>query len=41
MTDYLNVTVGEVEASLEGDTWVVTGDNREIYEVPLAAIEGG
>jgi hypothetical protein len=41
MTDYVNATVGEVEARLEGDTWVVTRDNGEVYEVPLAAIEGG
>lgn len=41
MTDYVNATVGEVEARLEGDTWIVTRDNGEVYEVPLAAIEGG
>lgn len=41
MTDYVNATVGEVDARLEGDTWIVTRDNGEIYEVPLAAIEGG
>ncbi len=28
-------------ARLEGDTWTVTISNGEIYEVPLAAIEGG
>lgn len=41
MTSYVNATVGEVEARLEGDTWIVTRDNGEVYEVPLAAIEGG
>jgi hypothetical protein len=41
MTNYVNATVGEVEAKLEGDTWIVTRDNGEVYEVPQAAIEGG
>ena len=41
MTDYVNATVGEVDAKLQGDTWTVTRDNGEVYEVPLAAIEGG
>jgi hypothetical protein len=41
MTGYVNATVGEVEARLDGDTWIVTRDNGEVYEVPLAAIEGG
>jgi len=41
MTDYVNATVGEVDARLEGDTWIVTRENGEVYEVPLAAIEGG
>jgi len=41
MTGYVNATVGEVQARLEGDTWIVTRDNGEVYEVPLAAIEGG
>jgi hypothetical protein len=41
MTDYINATVGEVETRLDGDTWIVVRDNGEIYEVPLAAIEGG
>jgi hypothetical protein len=40
-TDYVNATVGEVKARLHGDTWTVTRDNGEVYEVPLAAIEGG
>ena len=33
--------IGEAEARLEGDTWMVTIDGEEVYEVPLAAIEGG
>jgi len=41
MTDYVNATVGEVDARLRGDTWTITRDNGEVYEVPLAAIEGG
>ena len=41
MTDYVNATNHEVDAKLEDDTWTVTLDNGEIYEVPLAAIEGG
>jgi hypothetical protein len=41
MSDYVNATVGEVKAKRKGDTWIVTRDNGEVYEVPLAAIEGG
>jgi hypothetical protein len=41
MTGYVNATVGEVDARLDGDTWIVTRDNGEVYQVPLAAIEGG
>lgn len=41
MKDYTNATEGEVEARLDGDTWIVSRDNGEVYEVPLAAIEGG
>jgi hypothetical protein len=37
----VNATVGQVEARLEGNTWIVRRDNGEVYEVPLAAIEGG
>jgi hypothetical protein len=40
-TDYVNATVGEVDARLEGDMWTVTRDNGEVYQVPLSAIEGG
>jgi hypothetical protein len=41
MTDTVNATVGEVESDLNGDMWIVTRDNGEVYEVPLSAIEGG
>jgi hypothetical protein len=41
MTDYVNATNGEAKAELKGDTWTVTVENGEVYEVPLAAIEGG
>lgn len=41
MTGYVNATNGEVKAELKGDTWTVTAEHGEIYEVPLAAIEGG
>lgn len=41
MQDYVNATSGEVEAHLEGDTWMVTINGEERYEVPLALIEGG
>jgi len=41
MTDYVNATVGEVDAKLNGDIWTLTRDNGEVYEVPLSAIEGG
>jgi len=41
MKDYVNATNREVTATLEGDTWTVTVADGEVYEVPLAAIEGG
>jgi hypothetical protein len=41
MSDYVNATNREVEAILNDDTWTVTVVNGEVYEVPLAAIEGG
>ncbi len=41
MTDSVNATNRKVDARLEGDTWIITIDDDEIYEVPLAAIEGG
>jgi hypothetical protein len=41
MRDYVNATNRKVDAALEGDIWIVTVDGGEVYEVPLAAIEGG
>jgi hypothetical protein len=41
MADYVNAGVGQVKAKLNGDLWTITRDNGEVYEVPLAAIEGG
>mgnify|MGYP001812293632 CR=1 FL=1 len=41
MKDYVNSGAGEVVASMEGDTWIVIINDKERYEVPLAAIEGG
>jgi len=40
MENYVNATNREVKARLNGDTWTVTSSNGEVYEVPLAAIEG-
>jgi hypothetical protein len=41
MTDYINATNRKAEGELKDDTWIVTIDGEEVYEVPLAAIEGG
>lgn len=41
MRDYVNATNRKAEARLKGDTWVVIINDSEVYEVPLAAIEGG
>ena len=41
MSNYVNATNREVEAKLQGDTWIVTIEKTEVYEVPLAALEGG
>lgn len=41
MTDHINATNRKAEARREGDSWIVTIDGAETYEVPLAAIEGG
>lgn len=41
MTDYVNATNREAQAEMDGDTWIVTIDGETVYEVPLAAIEGG
>jgi hypothetical protein len=41
MKDYVNATNREVKARMEGDTWILEFANGELWEVPLAAIEGG
>ena len=41
MTDYVNASNRELEAKLENDTWTLEFANGEVWEVPLAAIEGG
>lgn len=41
MHDYVNATNRKAEARLKGDTWIVVIDDADVYEVPLAAIEGG
>ena len=41
MTGQVNATNREVEAQLEQDTWILRFANGEVWEVPLAAIEGG
>lgn len=41
MKDYVNATNREVEARMEGDTWILDFANGEMWEIPLAAIEGG
>jgi hypothetical protein len=38
---YVNATNREVNARMQGDIWIVTIDGKEVWEVPLAAIEGG
>lgn len=39
--EVINATNRQVRARLEGDTWILTLDDGLVYEVPLAAIEGG
>lgn len=41
MKDYINATNREVKTRLDGDTWTIIVNDKEIYEVPIAAIEGG
>jgi hypothetical protein len=41
MSDGVNATDRAVEAVFDGDTWTVTVDGAEVYEVPRAVIEGG
>lgn len=38
---YVNATNRETEAVLESDSWNVTIDGQQLYQVPLAAITGG
>lgn len=41
MKDCVNATNREVEARMEGDTWILEFANGEVWEIPLAAVEGG
>ncbi|MBL8201622.1 MAG: hypothetical protein JNK40_11660 [Chromatiales bacterium] len=41
MKDYVNATNRELKAKLKGDLWILNFANGEVWEVPLAAIEGG
>ena len=41
MSNYVNATNREVEAQLDGDTWILHFANGQHWQVPLAAIEGG
>ncbi len=41
MRDYVNVTNRELWSRLEGDTWIPHFANGEVWELPLAAGEGG
>ena len=36
-----DATNRKADARFVGDTWIVTVDDVDVYEVPLAAIEGG
>ena len=41
LSDIVNATNRKADARLNGDLWTVTIDDGDVYEVPLAAIEGG
>jgi hypothetical protein len=41
MSDYVNATNREVEAVLVEDTWILNFSNGQVWEVPIALIEGG
>lgn len=41
MKDYVNAANRSVDASFDGENWTVIVDDRDIYEIPRAAIEGG
>jgi hypothetical protein len=41
MKDYINAANREVEARLVEETWVLSFANGQVWEVPIALIEGG
>lgn len=41
MKDYVNATNRDVTAQMKDDMWILNFTNGEVWEVPLAAIEGG
>ena len=41
LTEGVNATNRQVEASRSGDSWTVIVDGDRVYEVMLALIEGG
>ena len=41
LSDIVNATNRKADASLNGDLWTVTIDDGDVYEVPMAAVEGG
>jgi hypothetical protein len=41
MNDYVNATNRQVDVTLDNGIWTVIVNDTEIYEVPVAAIEGG
>ena len=41
MQDYVNASNRQVEAQKKDDTWILEFANGEVWEVPLAAVNGG
>jgi len=41
LSDAVNVTNRDADAILNGDLWTVTIGDGDVYEVPLAALDGG
>jgi hypothetical protein len=41
MKDYVNAANREVKADLDGDTWTVTIDGTDVYEISQSFIIGG
>lgn len=41
LAEGVSATADEIEARIEHETWIVTVNGTDRYEVPLAAIEGG